>query len=111
MLWDDLGAEGQDLAEGERLKSEGMSRAARGDPATTEMLAVVARRLAARGGTFSSDDVWRELGVPPEDNRSIGSVFVALARQGVITRVEYVKSKRPKQHATMISLWMGTPLA
>lgn len=63
-------------------------------------------RLAASGVEFTSEDVTREVGVPPS-GASVGAILNNAARSGRIVRTGYVNARRVNQHSALISVWRG----
>lgn len=87
-----------------------LDQVAQGTDATWWGAAVVAvTDLAARGETFTTDDVWDLLttrGIPsPREPRAMGPVMKACLAAGTITPHGYVPSRR--RHATPIREYTG----
>jgi hypothetical protein len=64
------------------------------------------RKLAARGMTFSAEDVRDLVGDPPTPN-AFGAVFLQASRAGVIEPVGFVKSRRIQRHRSWTQTWRG----
>jgi hypothetical protein len=98
-----------DRADGERLKAAGMAAAdANADERWKADFDARLNLLAASGRAFTSEDVTREVGLPPSGSpNAVGARINAAARRGVIVRVGDVKAARVNQHATRISSWIG----
>ena len=96
------------LTIGELLKELGTGRAdLNADDLWKEQADAAIDQLAATGEPFTADDV-RDLGVPdPASPKAWGARFLAASRQGRITRVGYVPSRRPSVHAHPIAQWRG----
>ncbi len=67
----------------------------------------VIRRLAARGGVFTSDDVCEIVGRPPGHGNAVGGLFIAASRRGEIQPAGYRPSQRPEAHARILRCWRG----
>ncbi len=66
------------------------------------------RRLAAEGEPFTTDDVWKLVGTPPEP-RALGAVMVAVRRSGgIVPTGEFRRSNRPECHKRDVKVWVGT---
>ncbi len=102
-------------AEGERLRDDGIRRAADHADAVVPNWGDMAFRAALRyidrmkGNTFTSDQLraWAErYNFPtPPDKRAWGSVFRRLSAKGHITSAGYVPSTDPKSHCCPSTLW------
>ncbi|MGH2595798.1 MAG: hypothetical protein ACRDH7_07520 [Actinomycetota bacterium] len=65
------------------------------------------RLLASIGDPFTSDDVRAIAGDPWDHPNACGSLFNRAARAGVIERIGYRKSERPRLHSHPLTLWRG----
>lgn len=93
-------------------RDDGIARAVRRAPA--EWIAAAhdaVDRLAATQTELSADDVWREVGQPPEP-RALGGVMVSAGRRGVIEATDRtVPSVRPESHRRPIRIWRSLVVA
>lgn len=97
----------EDVAEGERLKSEGMARAAAAEQLGWNQKCDLAIRLMATGHKpFTAEHVRRIAGDPEHPN-AFGARFNAAARAGIIRKVGYELSTRPTLHRHPIAQWVG----
>lgn len=103
-----------EVAEGERLREEGIARAQGGAPAIALWEAVAAVRLVAlRRETLTSDDVWLALealwaagAMSFREPRVMGAVFKVAEREGyVVATEEHRLSRRPVCHRRPIRVW------
>jgi len=74
------------------------------DPAWIANATQWVRYLALNRPTFTSDDVWANIPKIPE-SRALGPVFAALAREGFIEQVGFVKSAQVSRHKAPIAVW------
>lgn len=111
MSGDGLFPKDWDLQGGREARDRGMDAALNGAPDDWSERArrVVAVLAARRPSTFSSEDLIREVGMPPEgDGRAVGSIIGGAARKGLIERVGETQATRKSQHAARIGIWVGT---
>lgn len=94
---------------GQRLKEEGIARAAGHEPKWTETaLADFVRFVRSRG--VATMEAWRaewmarEMPEPPS-HKSWGAVANIAARKKLIVRVGYTPALSPKTHAHPVSIW------
>lgn len=75
----------------------------------SELIAEASRimvEIARTRGQVTIEDVRAAMTIPEEhDPRWLGAVPNGLARRGILRRVGFVETKRPKAHARPISLW------
>lgn len=95
-------------AEGERRRDAAIARAgANADPGFVGEARVAIKR-AMMAGTFTTDDVWRELDVRHQthERRALGAVMKQLQREGEIAPTQmFVPSNRPECHRRPIRVW------
>lgn len=94
------------LAHGGRLPGKAAVLAAVNDAADPDVKARIdaaIRRVAARGGVFSANDV-RPL-IPDVRGGVVGARFNAAARSGLIVRVGYVASSKGNTHGHPVAEW------
>ncbi len=82
-------------------------------PSFIDVAESIARRLATRGGAFSSCDVRDAMAaefpdVETHDERALGPVMVRLAKEGAIERVGHRPSGRARNHNRPVMFWRGT---
>lgn len=93
-----------DLSIGQRLKEQGMAKAAYSSQDTTEWLCQakeVAKMLAAKYGEITIEDVLKIC--PPGENvhpNSLGSIF----KTG-FKRIGYVQASKVSSHCRVIGVW------
>lgn len=68
----------------------------------------VIAHLAQRGVPFTADDLKDRLR-PAPDRYITGRVFGIAASRGLITEVDYVKSKHKPRRGSRLCKWVGTP--
>jgi len=94
------------LAEGKRLKDEGMTLAAMSRAELLKKARDVAYVLCEKHGTCTTDDVRYALDLRPADKANqqnwIGSIFRDSRFEAT---GEYVKSKIARNHAAVIQIW------
>lgn len=89
---------------GQRLKFEGMGRAdAVASPDERSRIDAAIRQVAARGGTFSANDV-RPL-IHGAHGPLVGARFNAAAKAGLIVRVGYEPSTKDNTHGHPVATW------
>lgn len=92
---------------GVREKAAGIARAeAAADPSDRARIDAAIRTVAARGGTFSANDV-RPL-IPGAHGPLVGARFNAAAKAGAIVRVGYEPSSKANTHAHPIATWSAS---
>lgn len=105
---------GQDrIAEGERLKAEGIGRADRcADSAWKEAAYAAVVEVAGRMPNFTADDVFEVIersGAVTHENRAFGAVMLRTARNGVCCKTrsfpETRASNRPELHRGREQIW------
>jgi len=62
---------------------------------------------AKRQRTFTIEDVLVDTGVPVDHPNRVGALTAALAREGVIVRVGYTKSRRASRAGGVVAVWRG----
>lgn len=103
--------EKHDLAEGRRLRDEGMQKAdAHAHPAWKAVAGAALVKLARTGEEFGAEDVTAIAGMPAQPN-AIGSLFSTYAKRGVIVAVGFQQSSRASRHASRQLTWRGTEKA
>lgn len=69
----------------------------------------VVKGLAARGYTFTTDDVWDALDgldVATHEPRALGAIMRSLSKQKVIIHTGgYTESQRPECHQRPVKIW------
>lgn len=90
---------------GEQLKREGIALVSEHTPNTWKVAFRDWVMELPVGTVFTSEDVTRVVGQPPNHPNAVGAQINALARRGEIVLQGYVKAKRNNQHATRIGLW------
>ena len=107
-------AAAEEVAEGERLRDEGISHARGGAPVLALWEAVETVRLVAlRRETLTSDDIWTALEALWEQGamtfpepRVMGAVFKVAEREGYVRPTEEHRlSRRPVCHRRPIRVW------
>jgi hypothetical protein len=96
--------------EGQRRKASGQARAIAADSMFCQAATNAAMRLVKRGGTFTSDDLWRELADFPQAElparaNAIGAIFSGLVRQGLIAAADFTTTSRPEGQGRVIRVW------
>ena len=89
--------------EGERLKQEGMKRAADRQHVLLERARGIAGRIAGNRGEVTADDVARELG--DADTLKLGNAWGSVFRYGFVHTGEWRKSERVSNHSRMNRVW------
>lgn len=102
------------LAEGRRLRDEGIARvsqAAEARMAWVKRARRIALQLAQQNGKVTSDDVLRSMGGYPEgaDRRLMGAVFNARDKDFPLMRIGWEPTTRPKAHGRPIAVWAFKP--
>ena len=105
---------GQEIP-GAAEKLEGMAAAIRGAytslPEWEAAFRAMGALLAARGQTFTSEDITERVGFYREPgtnrNNAVGALMSGMAKEGLIRRVGRAASKLPRQHGAEISVWRG----
>lgn len=97
-----LDAEASDAA-----RDAGMARVLNAaDPAWKDLAYAAVDRILARGGEFTADDVWVELGQFPKERRALGPILRAHADAGRIVNTGRRKnSERPEHHSYPMTIW------
>ena len=74
-----------------------------------ERLTSAIKVLAARGGTFCSDDIRELAGDPPEGQSPnlVGAIVNHALRSGLIHTVGYTRSARVVGHANLVGRYIG----
>jgi hypothetical protein len=62
---------------------------------------------AKRPGTFVIEDIFEDTGVYVDHPNRVGALTAALAREGVIIRVGYTKSRRASRAGGVVAVWRG----
>lgn len=96
--------------EGERLRDEGMDRAAKRKRRRIwrAQLRLLKAVLRSPDRVATTDDACHDLGCQYRDGgRWRGSVPVELARKHLIRKVGVVASARPSRHAGYVAQWQG----
>lgn len=97
-----------DLAEGERLRDEGMARVIAHTEAEYEKLfKQVFHDFVMQRRDFTAEDVTARAGMPPGHvhPNAIGALFRSLAVRYRLTKVGRVKAQRTGRHANEIAVW------
>lgn len=89
---------------GELLRDEGCEKVAEHNPRWMDEAKAMIRHLAAVEPQFTSDALRDRLRAPPHQN-CVGAAFRAVAREGQIERIGYVKADSASRHAAVIGLW------
>jgi hypothetical protein len=89
------------------VTNEAIHRADTNAPPEWKIQAMVAiRRISKRQPTMTADDVWAEVGKPPEPS-ALGPVMRAAAKAGTITKTDRVTpSARPEAHQKQLPIWV-----
>lgn len=67
----------------------------------------VIRALCARGGAFTSDDVWGALTIKPPEPRALGGAMKRAVAEGLIRKTgEYRQSRQRTNHARPVAVWV-----
>lgn len=97
-----------DWEAGAKLRDEGMELVKSHTPLSyRDQFERVLKALAASGDEFTSEDVTAVVGQPPNHPNTVGALFNAAARRGLITKRGYRKSVRPRSHCHCIAVWAG----
>jgi hypothetical protein len=96
-----------DLDCGESLRDAAIEQvAAYAPPSWMAEAGQVLDGLIARGGEFTTDQLWEVLPSCPEP-RAMGAVIRSAARAGRIVQTGYRRSSRAACHARPIPVWKG----
>jgi hypothetical protein len=92
------------------LKEEAINRVeSNADPGWMNAAAIAVKRVALKLDTFTTDDVWDELGYvsnTTHEPRAMGAVMRNAARAGIITATSgYRTSKRGECHGRPVRVW------
>ena len=95
--------------DGAQLRDEAVARVERNaDQRWIEMAQMIVRRLSARSGRFTTDDIWVRVGTPREP-RAMGAVMTWARRQKIAEPTDtFTPSSRPECHRRPIRIWRGT---
>jgi hypothetical protein len=97
-----------EVIEAERLKAEGMARAAGAVDADWRARADRAIvQLAIGGQPFTAEEV-RQIAGDPDRPNAFGAVFNTAARRGLIRKVDYQLATRKSRHRNLVTVWEGT---
>lgn len=66
----------------------------------------IRRAAATPGGTFTADELQAAHGLPDLGN-SLGGIFMAAHRAGLIRRVGYRPSEKPSRAGGVVAVWTG----
>ena len=88
---------------GERLKREGMERAADKRMVNLRVAQFSAKSYAKRFDTCTADDATRHF--TPAQREALGNAAGSIFKGPEWVHVGYTKSKRPSNHARVISIW------
>lgn len=95
-----------DLATGEKLKEEGISRAIEWTPKELFMHAhLTAMGLASMFGTVTADDVYKQLLAEGFNPSLLGNAWGGVFKKGFEFTGKWRKSSRVSSHARMIRVW------
>lgn len=93
---------------GAALRDEGIARVTNNTPeAYQDRFLQELNRLVREGYQFTSEDITATIGMPPNHPNAVGAILNGATKSGLIRRVGYVQSVRPRSHAAVISLWEG----
>lgn len=93
-----------DLAEGERLKAEGIAKVS--GHTETDYKSRFEAVVLSLTGAFTIEDVTCQIGRPCNHPNAIGAMMNGLAKRGLIYKTgSFVKAKRSVRHAGMIAEW------
>lgn len=97
-----LDAEASDAA-----RDAGMARVLNAaDPEWKAVARAAVLRVIARGGEFTADDLWVELGAYPIERRALGPIVRGFADKGMIENTGRRKnSARPEHHSYPMTVW------
>ncbi len=102
------------LKEGQRRQADGARVVVQNDPLYHEAAMSAIAFLAARPEDFTADDLqaWlADRGVTPRHPNSVGAAVRAAVHAGVMRRVGYKPSERPKARARVVAVYLGTSYA
>lgn len=97
-----------DLGASREARDQGIAKVEMGaDASWLDQAEAAIRTIARERAEFTSDDVWRRVGKPPEP-RALGAVFNHLAKAGVIRRTgRYQATAQVSRHSAPIAIWQS----